>query len=95
MPGAWIERAEAGTGDQQVTPLAADEILTEFVMMGLRLTEGLSLSRAAEIAPGFPEPRSLTDLRDLGLVWTEDDRIGTSLQGRLVLNAVIAKLLAD
>jgi oxygen-independent coproporphyrinogen-3 oxidase len=95
MPGAWIERAEAGTGDQHVTPLAADEILTEFVMMGLRLTEGLSLSRAAEIAPGFPDPRSLTDLRDLALVWTEDDRIGTSLQGRLVLNAVIAKLLAD
>ncbi|MCT4369743.1 coproporphyrinogen III oxidase [Yangia mangrovi] len=95
MPGAWIEKAEAGRADSVFDPLGSEDIMTEFVMMGLRLSEGISLSRLAEISPKPLPAHKLTELRDLGLIWRNRDLIGATTEGRLVLNGVISELLTN
>lgn len=69
--------------------------MTEFVMMGLRLSEGISLSRLAEISPKPLPAHKLTELRQLGLIWRDGDLIGATTEGRLVLNGVISELLTN
>lgn len=95
MPGAWIEKAEARRADSVFDPLDTSDIMTEFVMMGLRLAEGISLSRLAEISPTPLPAQKIADLQDMGLLWREGDLLGATTEGRLVLNGVIAELLTS
>ncbi len=95
MPGAWIEKAETGRADSVFDQLGTGDIMTEFVMMGLRLSEGISLARLAEISPKPLPAHKLTELQDLGLIWRERDLIGATTEGRLVLNGVISELLTN
>ncbi|WP_226623883.1 radical SAM family heme chaperone HemW [Alloyangia pacifica] len=95
MPGAWIEKAETGRADSVFDPLGSEDIMTEFVMMGLRLREGISLSRLEEISPSPLPAHKLTELQELGLLWRDLDLIGTTTEGRLVLNGVISELLTN
>lgn len=92
-PGDWLVRAESGSGDTLCDPLSATDAASEFLLMGLRLTEGIDPRRYARIA-GTPLPSAaLDELVDLGMVTATPDCIRTTSQGRLLLNAVIARLL--
>jgi putative oxygen-independent coproporphyrinogen III oxidase len=94
-------RAVAGKGDgiAEARPLAVPEQATEALLMGLRLTEGVDLAALGE---RFGLPRSalidevaLARLRGLGMVWGADSRIGVAPEGRGVLDALLAELVAD
>ncbi len=95
-PTAWLDRtlARAG-GAERVSRLSPRDRADEYLMFALRLTEGASLDRFAALA-GSPLPdAAIGQLSDLGLVVRDRDRIRTTAQGRLVLNAVLRALLAD
>ena len=97
-PDRWLaEVAAAGHGTQEHTPLAAEERREELVMMGLRLTEGLSASRFAR-QTGQPLDQALNrsgiDLMiSEGFVVWSGDHLRATPKGRLVLNSVTAALL--
>lgn len=73
---------------ERLTPAAASE---EYVLMGLRIEEGLSLSRLATIRgePLTVDPALIAD----GLLHVDGDRLRATAEGRFVLDALTRALL--
>ena len=94
MPGAWLAAAEAGRGEEPREAVPPSEMADEYLIMGLRLRDGLDLTRLRALAPKAISDRGLTDMLDLGMVAVEGDRLRATPQGRVVLNAVITALAA-
>ncbi len=92
-PGDWLTRAEIGSGDVLCDQLTPSEAASEFLLMGLRLTEGIDPRRFARIRGEGLNPDTVSYLTEIGMIDATPDRIRTTAQGRLVLNAVIARLL--
>jgi len=93
MPDAWLAAAEQGNGDKLRTPLTRDDQATEFLIMGLRLSEGIDTQRFANLSGTPLNPTAVQELKDMGMIETNGQHLRTTVQGRLVLNAVIARLL--
>ena len=92
-PGAWLQAVETGgCGDDGPDALSAEAAAEEYAMMGLRLSEGLSLSRWAGFGTVPPEDR-IAELTDMGLLVRDGDTLTATSDGRRVLNAVLARLL--
>jgi putative oxygen-independent coproporphyrinogen III oxidase len=95
-PETWLARVETlGHG------LIADDVLTpteradEFLLMGLRLAEGIDLSRYERIAGRALDPDRIATLRRHGLVETSrSGRLRVTLPGFRLLDAVVADLAA-
>jgi oxygen-independent coproporphyrinogen-3 oxidase len=95
-PEAWLARVEKdGHG------LVADEVLTstetadEFLLMGLRLAEGIDATRYTQIAGRPLEPDRIAMLRQHGLIETTPaGRIRVTLSGFPLLDSVVADLAA-
>ncbi|MEM7522347.1 MAG: radical SAM family heme chaperone HemW [Pseudomonadota bacterium] len=92
-PATWLAAAE-GAGAVAVEPLPEGAEGDEYALMSLRLAEGMSLSRHANLAGAAIRPGRLTRLSEVGLISVEGDRVAATPEGRTVLNSVIADLLA-
>ncbi|MGH6672227.1 MAG: radical SAM family heme chaperone HemW [Xanthobacteraceae bacterium] len=95
-PEAWLMRVEA-TGHGVVTDdvLTREEICDEFLLMGLRLAEGIDLARYAQLAGRPLDPERIATLREHGLIeMTPSGRLRVTLPGFPVLDAVVADLAA-
>lgn len=95
QPNAWLEAAERGTGDKLREILTHEDEATELLLMGMRLSEGVSLSRYEALAQRKLKPSALAELLELGMVAQAGDRLIASEKGRFVLNSVLNKLLED
>ncbi|MFK7836948.1 MAG: radical SAM family heme chaperone HemW [Sulfitobacter sp.] len=94
-PKRWLDGVESGNAEKPRMIVPQMEQATEFLLMGLRLKEGISLSRY-EALSGQPIPESaVTHLIDIGMITTARDRLIVLDQGLIVLNAVIEALLPD
>ena len=92
-PDAWLAAVEAGSGERSRAEIPREEHGAELLMMGLRLSEGVSIARH-EAAAGTPLPaEALAELTGLGLVSVQGDRLRATEKGRPVLNAVLRSLL--
>ena len=95
-PETWLPRVEKdGHG------LVADEVLTsaetadEFLLMGLRLAEGIDATRYTQIAGRPLEPDRIAVLRQHGLIETTPaGRMRVTLSGFPLLDSVVADLAA-
>jgi putative oxygen-independent coproporphyrinogen III oxidase len=85
-PAAWLSSSAPSPA-----PLTDREAAEEYLMMSLRLTEGADLSRFGKLAGSPPDTSAL---EAEGLVVREGDRLTATSRGRLLLNSVIAALLA-
>jgi oxygen-independent coproporphyrinogen-3 oxidase len=98
LPEAWLRQIETeGHGEKPRTPLSAEDRITELLLMGLRLGEGVELARveqAAEACASDPIDRAALDrlCRD-GLLRRHDGRLVATADGRQRLSAVLARLL--
>ena len=95
-PEAWLARVEAqGHGlivDEKLTP---GEQADEFLLMGLRLAEGIDLARYTALAGRDLDPQRVSFLRDGGAVEvTGDGRLRVTASGFPLLDAVVADLAA-
>ncbi|WP_170363958.1 radical SAM family heme chaperone HemW [Ruegeria arenilitoris] len=92
-PTAWLNAATQGNGEKLRTPLTAEEQAKEYLMMCLRLTEGLDMERFNRLS-GRPLPQPKLDyLQDIGMIAQDGPRVSATSDGRAVLNAVIRELL--
>jgi putative oxygen-independent coproporphyrinogen III oxidase len=84
-----------GTAEQRTLPLP--EQAAEALLMGLRLTEGVDLAGlAARFGLGdLVDEAAIARLGALGMVWREDAKLGVTEQGRPLLDALIAEIVAD
>jgi oxygen-independent coproporphyrinogen-3 oxidase len=95
-PGTWLEGVSRETqAGWDHSPLPAAEHATEFLLMGLRLTEGVDLDRYDAIAPRPLDAQVLAGLAEDGMIELDNRRLRTTSQGRLLLNAVLRALLVD
>ncbi|CUI01342.1 radical SAM family heme chaperone HemW [Leisingera aquaemixtae] len=94
-PGAWLQAANAGNGESLRVPLTREDAAAEYLMMGMRLTEGLDMVRFTELSGRRLPESKLNDLVDLGMVTISEKRLRATGQGRAVLNAVLRDLLMD
>ncbi len=97
-PEIWLERVEAGgTGAKPFEPIAHEDRLTELLMMGLRLAEGVPLARVEEEAGRhWREVLKLDRIDRLsrhGLLELSPERLRASHEGRTRLNGVLAELV--
>ena len=93
MPEGWLLAAEGGNGDKIRDGLIKDDQATEFLLMGLRLVEGVDLERFRALAGHDVSPSTIAELTDLGMVEVSQSTIRVTPRGRMVLNAVIESLL--
>lgn len=95
MPGDWIDAVERdGHGLEAAEEISASEQGDEMVLMGLRLEEGVSLARHARLAGSEIASARLDALIADNLIVRDGDIIRASADGRMVLDAVLARLLA-
>jgi putative oxygen-independent coproporphyrinogen III oxidase len=64
----------------------------EYLLMGLRITDGIDASTYARLAGVAFDPEKLRLLTELQLIRQEGDRVMATPSGRRILNAVIAEL---
>jgi len=95
-PEAWLERVESqGHGLVTDDALTRDEMADEFLLMGLRLAEGIDIARYAALAGRPLDPVRIAALSEHGLVEkTPAGRLRVTLPGFPVLDAVVADLAA-
>ena len=95
-PEAWLMRVEAnGHGLVSDETLTRGEQADEYLLMGLRLAEGIDPQRYAALAGRPLDTARIAALRENGLIeTTSDGRLRVSLPGFPVLDAVVADLAA-
>ena len=95
---AWLSAVETtGHGRARREALSAADQATEMLMMGLRLSEGISLADFRAVTGGdlnaFVSAPQLAALETAALLTREDGRLRTTIRGRAVLDGVLGALL--
>jgi putative oxygen-independent coproporphyrinogen III oxidase len=95
-PETWLAQVEAeGHGLTTDEPLSRNEAADEFLLMGLRLTEGIDLGRFNALAGSPLAPEQIADLARHGLIETTGTgRLRVTPAGFPVLDAIVADLAA-
>ena len=94
-PRKWLDNSTVGSTEQPREVLSRTEQATEFLLMGLRLHEGISMRRFAALSGQELRSEKLAELTDLGMISVTGDRLTVTNQGFMVLNAVIESLIPD
>jgi putative oxygen-independent coproporphyrinogen III oxidase len=95
-PETWLMRVEA-TGHGVITDdeLNSEERADEFLLMGLRLAEGIDPARYAALSGRVLDPKRIALLREEGAITVDPDgRLRVTQAGFPVLDAVVADLAA-
>ncbi|WP_457298131.1 radical SAM family heme chaperone HemW [Phyllobacterium sp. P5_D12] len=95
-PETWVQKVEtAGHGVVEEEFLTHEQEGDEFLLMGLRLVEGIDLSRYERLTGHGVKESRVISLAEQGLIeYIGNSRIRTTPEGAIVLNAVIADLAA-
>ncbi len=95
-PKTWLKAVrESGNGDLASTVQSADECADEYLMMGLRIREGIDLNRYEKIAGKKINTNKINALEEIGMVKINENHLKTTAEGRPVLNAIIRELLTE
>jgi oxygen-independent coproporphyrinogen-3 oxidase len=95
MPETWAKKVETdGDGLEVQTALSAEEQGEEALLMGLRLSEGVSIARIEALLGRALKPTKMAELTAQGFIAKDAGRLRATAQGRFVLNRVIAELAA-
>jgi oxygen-independent coproporphyrinogen-3 oxidase len=95
-PESWLMRVEAsGHGIVTDDALNSEERADEFLMMGLRLVEGIDPARYRALSGRALDPERISVLRDEGAIMIgADGRLRVTQEGFPLLDAVVADLAA-
>ena len=95
-PESWLMRVEAsGHGLTVNEPLMTGEQADEYLLMGLRLAEGIDPERYEKLSGRPLDERRISILKEEGAIETmADGRLRVTLSGFPVLDAVVADLAA-
>ncbi|MBR9650427.1 radical SAM family heme chaperone HemW [Thalassovita aquimarina] len=94
-PGKWLHGVESGTGAETRRALTGLDQAGEYLMMGLRISEGIDVDRYTALAGQPLNAGKLSYLTDIGMITPSASNLRVTDQGRMVLNAVIRELLVD
>ncbi len=97
-PERWLTQVEtAGHGEDERETIAPSAQLTELLMMGLRLVDGITIARAEQVGGGklreIVDATGLDKLLAAGLLRLGEGRLVATAAGRQRLDAVLRQLL--
>jgi oxygen-independent coproporphyrinogen-3 oxidase len=92
-PNRWLQATESGHGESVRDCLTAHQAAEEFLMMGLRLKEGVDLTRYIRLTGAEVDRDKIATLQDLGFLSLQNERLVVNNQGFNVLNAILEDLL--
>lgn len=93
-PETWLTTVEADGSATCMTERLTPEIqAVEATLMGLRLGEGISISRLQRLDPKVFDPVSLENLLSCGHLERTQDRLIATQSGRMILNHLLGELL--
>jgi putative oxygen-independent coproporphyrinogen III oxidase len=92
-PGKWLSIAGAEANLCQKSPIAPIDAAEEYLMMSLRLAEGLDMHRYAHLGGPALSASAIDDLVSHGLLQEIEGRLIATPRGRMVLNAIIRDLI--
>ncbi len=96
QPGAWLDAVKKGAVPEvSRETLNAQDHADEMLLMGLRLSEGISLSRIKAVQKRPLSTSKLCELQELDLIQIDGDRLATTLPGRMVLNGILRELVGE
>jgi len=85
--------SSSGLGIAEKETLSPTAWAEEYLLMGLRIEEGILLSRFEEISGELLSIKAIEELIQDSLILQKGDKLKTTAQGRLLLNTVTEKLL--
>jgi len=85
--------AATGLGIAEKEALSRTAWAEEYLLMGLRIEAGISLSRFKEISAQGLQDTMIAELSDQGFIIQQDDNLRVTPSGRLLLNIITQKLL--
>ncbi len=94
LPNTWLNAVANGSGEKERSELSGEDQASEYLMMGLRIAEGLYIDRYENLAGAQLPPEKVAELIEYGMVTVNDGKLQPTKDGRAVLNAVIRELLA-
>lgn len=96
QPNVWLKAIETkGDGTHLSDQVAPSDQATEFLLMGMRLVEGIDPDRYQRLS-GVPlNPNVIRNLTELGLINASERSIRATGKGRPILNAILRELLGD
>jgi coproporphyrinogen III oxidase-like Fe-S oxidoreductase len=89
MPASWLKKHEK----EQREALMQTDQGTEFLLMGLRLVEGINLTRLNQLSCQQLNSAKVSRLQDLGMIKLYNGNISVTNQGFIILNAVLRELI--
>ena len=93
-PAAWLSRVEqTGRGEDEREMLAPEDRAAEYLLMGLRLTEGVDLGRHLALGGRPLSETKLAELESMGLIRRSGTQLSATAEGRLVLNQLLKELI--
>ena len=95
-PETWVDKVEAsGHGIIEEEYLTSEQEGDEFLMMGLRLKEGVDLNRYQKLTGHSLNPQRVQQLLEQNLLQLRDERfLRATPDGALLLNTLVAELTA-
>jgi len=95
-PLFWLQSVESGrSGELPRQRLSAADQASEYVLMGLRLHDGIWLDRLQPEQRGMLNSSKALDLVDQGLIVLDERRLRATKAGIPVLNHILRTLLSD
>lgn len=92
-PKRWLDEVASNSAEQSRETLTRDDEATEFLLMGLRLREGIDVTRYAALAGKPLDAGAVAHLANIGMITTTSGTLTVTDQGFRVLNSVISELL--
>ena len=94
-PKRWLDEVEKNSPEQSRERLTREDEATEFLLMGLRLRDGIDVERYAALAGKPFDSNAVNHLIEIGMINTVKSTLTVTDQGFRVLNSVISELLPD
>lgn len=94
-PGKWLHAVEGFAPLETRHPIDPLDQAGEYLMMGLRISDGLDKSRYENMAGQPLNADKLRYLTDIGMIRETRHSVQVTEEGRMVLNAIIKELLVD
>ncbi|WP_294612954.1 radical SAM family heme chaperone HemW [uncultured Roseovarius sp.] len=94
-PERWLTSVEQGNAEKRTTALGGQDQATEYLLMGLRINDGIDPERFAALSGAPLDVTAVAHLQEIGMIETNGQRLRATSRGRAVLNAVIRDLLPD
>ena len=94
-PMRWLEAAQSNSAQSVCNPISLEDQADEMMMMGLRLNEGVNLSRWEKLSDRALDKERLAYLTEIGMLRIDNGRLYASQDGRMVLNTLLAEILVD